>query len=123
MNKLFSENIMNEQMKNENAFVQEAEIEKVTTEISVEDQHDSENFERSKKIDMYVEFVLIFILGILVGVAIKTEAVKRVTMGFDDYQMNIARQDFDINKLQVDMMLNSADEISDSEDAQNTEAQ
>ena len=114
---------MNEQMKNENAFVQEAEIEKVTTEISVEDQHDSENFERSKKIDMYVEFVLIFILGILVGVAIKTEAVKRVTMGFDDYQMNIARQDFDINKLQVDMMLNSADEISDSEDAQNTEAQ
>lgn len=53
--------------------------------------------------EFYVELVLIFILGILVGVAIKTEAVKRVTMGFDDYKMKIARQDFNINKIQKDL--------------------
>ncbi len=48
--------------------------------------------------------VLFFILGILLGVALKTEAVKIVTMGYNDYKMKIMSQDFDVNKLQKDML-------------------
>lgn len=32
-----------------------------------------------------VNFLLIFILGFLVGVALKSEAQKRATIGFNDY--------------------------------------
>jgi hypothetical protein len=56
------------------------------------------------KRDYYIELVLFLILGILLGVALKTEAVKRVTMGYNDYKMKIMSQDFDVNKLQKDML-------------------
>ncbi len=58
--------------------------------------------ERNRKMDMYIEFVLIFILGILIGIAVKTEANKKITIGFDDYQMKLYRPDFNIDQLQAD---------------------
>lgn len=45
-----------------------------------------------------VNFLLIFILGFLVGVAVKTEAKKRVTMGYGDYLAQNMRQGFDLMK-------------------------
>lgn len=59
--------------------------------------------ERNGKIDTYIEFFLIFILGILIGIAAKTESERRITIGFDDYKMKPVQQDFDINKIQFEV--------------------
>ncbi|MFA5926434.1 MAG: hypothetical protein WC831_05945 [Parcubacteria group bacterium] len=41
-----------------------------------------------------INFLLIFILGFLVGVAVKTEAKKRVTIGYNDYLIRDMKQGF-----------------------------
>jgi len=51
--------------------------------------------------DFYIELVLILILGVLVGYAVKTEAAKHVTIGFNDYQMKLNPGQYDINALQA----------------------
>jgi hypothetical protein len=43
-----------------------------------------------------INFLLIFILGFLVGVALKSEAQKRVTIGFNDYLVPQYKQDIDL---------------------------
>lgn len=45
-----------------------------------------------------INFILILILGFLVGVALKTEAKKRVTIGYNDYLVSEMKQDFDLLK-------------------------
>ncbi|MFA7319515.1 MAG: hypothetical protein WC022_02870 [Parcubacteria group bacterium] len=64
---------------------------------------------RKKRNDFYIELALFFILGILIGVAVKNEAVKKITMGFDDYKMKIYKQDYDLNALQTKMIQDAAD--------------
>lgn len=85
--------------------ISEAEIEKTE---KIEE-------EKNKKMDVYIEFALIFILGILIGIAVKTEANKRVTIGFDDYQMKLTKQDFNINKLQFEVARKNADEAQQAQ--------
>ena len=43
-----------------------------------------------------INFLLIFILGFLVGVALKSEAQKRVTLGFNDYLVPEYKQDINL---------------------------
>jgi len=43
-----------------------------------------------------VNFLLIFILGFLVGVALKSEAQKRVTIGYSDYLVPKYKQDINL---------------------------
>lgn len=64
-----------------------------------------------KKYDFYIELTLFFILGILLGVALKNEAVKRITIGFDDYKMKIEQSDFDINQIEKDLLQKQQDEL------------
>lgn len=45
-----------------------------------------------------VNYLLIFILGFLVGVAVKTEAKKRITIGYGDYLVSEMKQGFDLMK-------------------------
>ena len=59
---------------------------------------------KKKKYDLYIEFVLLFILGVLLGIALKNEAARRVTIGFDDYKMNIMKSDFDINQIEKNIL-------------------
>jgi len=66
---------------------------------------------RKRRNDFFIELALFLILGILIGVAVKNEAVKKITMGFDDYKMKIYKQDYDLNALQ-------AKTIQDAKDAQ-----
>jgi hypothetical protein len=82
--------------------IQDAEVEKIEIKNASVGEENAE-IEQNKKKDFYVELVLLFILGVLIGIAIKTEASKKITMGFDDYQMKIARQDYNINQLQTDL--------------------
>jgi hypothetical protein len=72
---------------------------------------------KRKKTDLYIELVLFFILGILIGITLKTEAEKRVTIGYNDYQMSINKQDYDINKLQADLIKKSAEQSSNTENS------
>ncbi len=45
-----------------------------------------------------INYLLILILGFLVGVAVKTEAKKKVTIGYDDYLVSDMKQGFDLMK-------------------------
>lgn len=81
-----------------------------------------EEKKNKRKRDLRIEMVLFFILGILIGITLKTEAVKRITMGYNDYQMDIKKQDYDINKLQLDLAKKSAEEAA-GEQLQDTEGQ
>jgi len=56
-----------------------------------------------KKKERYFEIGLYVVLGILLGIAIKTEANKRLTMGFDDHLVRSGPGSYNINQLQVDL--------------------
>jgi hypothetical protein len=66
-------------------------------------EEEEEKRKRRKRIDLAIEWALIFILGILVGIAVKTEAKKTITVGFNDHKMKIFSQDFNINQLQKEL--------------------
>ena len=68
---------MEDEIKDQEDSISEAE----TSEIAGEPKKN-----RSRKTDFYIELALFLILGVLIGIAIKTEAVKRITIGFDDYE-------------------------------------
>lgn len=44
-----------------------------------------------------VNALLIFILGFLVGVSVKSEAKKRITIGYEDYLTSKFTSDFDLS--------------------------
>lgn len=92
-------------MEEENK-ISEAEVEKI----------EKIETERNKKMDVYIEFALIFILGILIGIAVKTEANKKITIGFDDYQMKLSKQDFNINNLQFEVAKKNVEDAKMAED-------
>lgn len=54
----------------------------------------------NKKRDFYIEIALTFILGILIGIFLKIEAGKFITIGFDDYKMKFSSNQYSINDLQ-----------------------
>jgi hypothetical protein len=56
-----------------------------------------------KKVDFRFELALFLILGFLLGVVIKSEAVKRVTIGFDDGAIPSVRQAYDFEKIEQDI--------------------
>lgn len=53
---------------------------------------------RLKITEGIVNALLIFILGFLVGVAVKTEAKKRVTIGYDDFMLPKLESGFDLTQ-------------------------
>lgn len=54
---------------------------------------------KKKKREAIFEMTLFLILGILLGVTIKTEAVKKITIGFNDYQVKKTTQSYNIPEL------------------------
>ena len=44
-----------------------------------------------------INYVLIFVLGFLVGIAVKTEAKKRITIGYGDYLVQGMKSDLDLS--------------------------
>jgi hypothetical protein len=64
---------------------------------------------KPRKTELYIEIGLIFLLGFFVGIAIKNEASRKITIGFDDYKMKIGRQDFSLNKIQDELLNQQAE--------------
>jgi hypothetical protein len=88
--------------------------EKNEQEISGDSQKNEDVF-RKKKMNFRFELTLFFILGFLLGVVIKTEAVKRITIGFNDNLIISQKQSYDIEKIKG--------EIAKEAEAQNQAAQ
>jgi hypothetical protein len=125
------EEIKNEENKNLEEVNSEMpkEQEAQTEEINFEED-DAENAEfkkakkaRRKKWDFCFELVLFFVLGILIGIAAKNEAAKKITIGFDDYKMKTIREDYDISQLQAGLMKKQEAAQAAAQAAQNQDSQ
>ncbi|MDD3487729.1 MAG: hypothetical protein PHF35_05170 [Candidatus Moranbacteria bacterium] len=66
-------------------------------------------FKKFKVTERGINFLLIFILGFLVGAALKSEAQKRVTIGFNDYLVPKYRQDINPMAVSPDATPNGSD--------------
>jgi hypothetical protein len=67
------------------------------------------NSEKNQKKDFYIEILLMLILGTLIGVAVKTEAAKRITIGSDDYKMKFLANAYNLNNLEKELAKNQAE--------------
>lgn len=94
------------------------EEKKVEDEMEASTEVSEENIKPKGRSGLYVELALFLILGFLIGMAVKTEAVKKITIGFDDYKMQIFSGGYDINKLQVEQAVKQADEAQKQQDNQ-----
>ncbi|EKE19590.1 MAG: hypothetical protein ACD_8C00134G0002 [uncultured bacterium] len=99
-----------ERMQQEELLGQEAEIEDVEETENFEKEKSEEvpienEIERSKRKrkEMIFEFALFCILGILLGITIKTEAIKRITIGFNDYQIKTETKRYDIASMKKNL--------------------
>jgi hypothetical protein len=54
------------------------------------------SWKKFKITENLVNSLLILILGFLIGVAVKTEAKKRITIGYNDYTSSQMKQGFDL---------------------------
>lgn len=82
--------IMEDKEKNE---IKDAEINEVSEEVSV--KKDKNNYR--------TEIILIFIIGLLLGVMIKAEALKNLSIGFSDYRVKGGAQAYDIVAIEKKM--------------------
>jgi hypothetical protein len=55
------------------------------------------------KDDFKVRLVLLFLLGLLLGFIIKSEAVESLVIGFDDYRVDAHSQEYDFNEIEDEM--------------------
>jgi hypothetical protein len=51
-----------------------------------------------------MELILFLILGFLIGIVIKTESVKKLTIGFEDYKAPTLVQGYDIEQIQKELI-------------------
>lgn len=85
--------------------IQDAEI--VSENISEEKQLSE------KKPKIWKKMAMIFVFGLLLGIALKAEALKKITIGYNDYLMNIKTQNYDINKMQADLSKSVSEAITE----------
>jgi hypothetical protein len=65
-----------------------------------EDNADNEEkLAKKAKREIIFEMVLFLVLGILLGITIKTEATKRITIGFNDYKIANGKNDYNIEDI------------------------
>lgn len=62
------------------------------------------------------EIVLIFVIGLLIGVMIKSEALKRISVGFEDYKVVAKTQGYDIEAIERNL-------FKEAEEAQKAESE
>ncbi len=75
---------------------------------------------KSKR-DFKIELALFFILGILLGVTVKKEATKRITMGFNDYKVVSAADSYNVSEIKKDLIKKAEENSSSAEEQQQEE--
>lgn len=83
-----------EQEKN----IAEAEQEILASEVDEQIESEVERAKKRRR-EAIFELGLFFVLGVLIGITLKTEAVKKITMGFNDYQIQKPAQSYDVSAL------------------------
>lgn len=73
------------------------EIEKKEEEL-VEEGTENRHEDRGGEENTKLKLAAIFIVAVLVGVVLKTQATKVFTMGFDDYKLDGYKSNFDLKK-------------------------
>lgn len=96
---------------------EETNIELVA-ERELENVQSGQDLEKKKKKDLIFELTLFFILGALIGITIKTEAVKRITIGFNDYQIPAKVARYDLFELKRNLVQQAAREQEASSEQQ-----
>lgn len=76
---------------------------------------------KNKK-DWKAELALFLILGVLLGIVIKTEAAKRITIGYEDHKVSLSKQNYSINEIQEKLAEKAKEEPSDTESIPNVAA-
>ena len=77
-------------------------------EIKVGKMQNVEDLAKKKKKDLIFELTLFFILGALIGITVKTEAAKKITIGFNDYQIPAKAQRYDLPALKSELLRQAA---------------
>jgi hypothetical protein len=62
-----------------------------------------EDLEKKRKREVIFELALFLVLGILIGITVKTEAVKRITIGFSDYKIVNGKNAYNIEDIQKNL--------------------
>lgn len=70
----------------------------------------TEEISKKKKRDLFFELALFFILGALIGITVKTEAVKKITIGFNDYQIPAKVARYDLFELKRNLLQQAANQ-------------
>jgi hypothetical protein len=88
-----------------------------TTPVSDIDDSQEKAVAEKIKSEYRSRLILIFVLGFLIGIALKTEALKRITIGYDDYLMKIKSQSYDINDIQAKLQkeIEAATQVQEQE--------
>lgn len=58
---------------------------------------------KKTKAESRSRLALVFILGFLIGIAVKAEALKKISIGYNDYLIESKLQSYDINKIQSEL--------------------
>jgi len=74
-------------------------------EVDNSNEESPEVLEKKRKREVIFELALFLILGILLGITIKTEAVKRITIGFSDYKIIEGKQGYNFQELEKNLEL------------------
>lgn len=63
-----------------------------------------ESGDEGKKKNYRTEVILILIIGLLLGVMLKAESLKRVSVGFSDYKVEGGAQGYDMDSIEKKMI-------------------
>lgn len=95
--------------------IKDAEIEQFLFEP---EEDKKEDLDKKKRREVFFEMALFFVLGILLGITIKTEAVKRVTIGFSDYKIFSPSQRYNVQDLKKNLEQQAAEQQAELEAVQ-----
>lgn len=74
----------------------------------IQDAQISETEETGDKLknkkNYHTEIILIFIIGLLLGIMIKAESLKKVSIGFSDYRVKGGSQEYKLDDIEKKLM-------------------
>lgn len=99
--------------------LEEGEVKAKNKDTANDGQHDlSKNKQQEDQEGRIIstKLIVLFIVGALIGITLKTHAIRTITMGFDDYKLQNFKDDFlsaDDQKEQKDLEVESGDKEED----------
>ena len=103
-------------MEQENCEIPQEEV--LTQPVETEQEK-----EKKKKREAIFEMALFLILGVLIGITLKTEAVKKITMGFNDYQIVKPVASYDISAIKKELESKAAEQQAQAQAQVQAQAQ